>query len=176
MTTLTRRTFLWGTAGAAAMGLGRRADGAARGPQIYGVGRIGRNVEGLTVPSPSDFGFTADPTGGTFVCSMFGPATSGFLGCNIMTVQGVVTPGSLQLHRGSGSFAAEVGVFLSPNVFQPPDIIGSFGPVPCTVEVQLGGPGKATMALFIPAAAADLGGKTGGIVEFGRIERRRVRA
>ena len=33
----------------------------------------------------------ADREGGTFVCSMFGPDTGGFKGCNIMTVQGRVT-------------------------------------------------------------------------------------
>src|SRR5690349_11788912 len=103
-----RRRFLRGAALGAASGAGllRSAPAAAGAgaPQLYGVGRIGRNLDGVTIPSPSDFGFTADAHGGNFVCSMFGadlganglgaPGTGGFKGCNIMTVQGLVVPGS----------------------------------------------------------------------------------
>ena len=98
-----RRSFLRHAAAGAAVGLsahaldGTDAEARTKRPQIYGVGRIGPNLEGVTIPSPSDFGFTADADGGQFVCSMYGPGTGGFKGCNIMTVQGTVVAGSLQI-------------------------------------------------------------------------------
>ena len=72
---VSRRSFLRSAALGAAAGVGAgvlapdAADARGKGPQIYGVGRIGRNLEGVTIPSPSDFGFTADASGGNFVCS-----------------------------------------------------------------------------------------------------------
>ena len=179
---LSRRTFLRRAAVGAAVGLsanvrGRAvAEAAPRKPQLYGVGRIGQNLEGLTIPSPSDFGFTVSAEGGSFVCSMFGPATGGFKGCNIMTVEGSVVPGSLQVHRGTASFSINVSIFASPDVFTNSGPILNIGPLPGTIEVKLGGPGKATMVMTIPDVTAAVGGDTGGIVEFGRIEKRRVRA
>ena len=177
-----RRSFLRGAAVGAAVGLSTRVSGpsaaeAMRKPQIYGVGRIGgQNLEGQTIPSPSDFGFTASAEGGSFVCSMFGPATGGFKGCNIMTVEGSVVPGSLQVHRGTASFSIEVAIFASPDVFTNSGPILNIGPLPGTIQVKLGGPGKATMQMTIPDVTAAVGGDTGGVVEFGRIEKRRVRA
>jgi hypothetical protein len=189
---VSRRTFLRQAALGAAVGVGTRilrppvAAARGKGPQLYGVGRIGRNLDGVTIPSPSDFGFTADASGGNFVCSMFGavlgatglgaPGTGGFKGCNIMTVQGLVVPGSVQVHRGTASFAIEVSIFAQPDVFTFSGPILNIGPLPGTIQVKLGGPGKATMVMHIPAVTEAVGGDTGGIVEFGRIEKRRVEA
>jgi hypothetical protein len=173
---LTRRRFLHG----AALTLGSLpaldgvAEAAARGPQVYGVGRIQMPLDGRTVPSPSDFGFAASSEGGTFVCSMFGPETGGFRGCNLMTVQGVVTPGTLRIRRRTVTFAGEVDIFLFPDVFTPGPYLNSAAN-DFTVTATLGGPGKATMILTIPSVTAAIGGDTGGIVEIGRIERKRVR-
>lgn len=179
---VSRRSFLRGAAVGAAAGFGVRTLGArdaeanTKGPQIYGVGRIGQNLPGKTIPSPSDFGFAADATGGGFVCSMFGPETGGFKGCNIMTVEGTVTPGTLQVFRGTASFSILVGIFVSPNVFANPiEPLATIGPVPGTIEVKFGGPGKATMIMRIPAVTEPVGGDTGGVVLFGRIEKRRIR-
>src|SRR5438874_2281410 len=175
-----RRAFLRGAAvGIAGAGVLQALPvEAARGPQIVGTGRIGRNLEGKTIPSPSDFGFAADRDGGQFVCSMYGPGTGGFKGCNIMTVQGIITPSSLQIFRGSATFTGTVGIFASPDVFTFSGDILNLGNVPITVTVELGGPGKASMILHvdIPDVTHAVGGDTGGIVEVGRIEHRRVRA
>jgi hypothetical protein len=178
---LTRRTFVRGTltgaVAAAATGRLGDAEAATRGPQIAGSGRIHDPLPGVTIPSPSDFGFAVDANGGTFVCSMFGPGTGGFKGCDAMTVEGVVTPGSLQIHRGTATFSGKVSVLVAPDVF-----FGTGAPVVTaadqdfTVTVQLGGPGRATMVLHIPSATAVVGGDTGGVVAFGRIEKRRIRA
>src|SRR5262245_27763048 len=96
---------------------------AARGRvSAVGGGRIQEPLEGATVPSPSDFMFAADEQGGTFLCSMYGPDTGGFRGCNLMTVQGIVSPGTIDIKRGLVTFAGKVDIFLFPNVFAtPPD-------------------------------------------------------
>jgi hypothetical protein len=173
---LTRRSLLWHAAVTAAVGaVARPASARTRGPQLYGVGRIGPPIAGRTLPGPSDFGFTADPEGGTFVCSMFGE-TGGFKGCNIMTVQGGITPRSLQIHRGTATFAGKVDIFVQPDVFvNVGEPFLSLADLDFQVEATLGGPGTASMILHIPAATAAVGGDTGGVLAFGRIERRRVR-
>jgi hypothetical protein len=180
MTRITRRRFLQhAAAGTAVLGLGSTvpASAARRSPQIVGTGRIMQNIVGKTVPSPSDFGFAADlEGGGTFVCSMFGPQTGGFKGCDIMTVQGVITPGSLQIFRGTATFSGKVSIFALPDVFFMSGPYLNVGDQDMQVTVTLGGPGKASMILHIPAATAAVGGDTGGIVEVGRIDRKRVRA
>jgi len=174
-----RRAFIRGAAvGVAGAGLIQAIPArAARGPQIVGTGRIGKNIA-QTIPSPSDFGFAADREGGQFVCSMYGPGTGGFKGCNIMTVQGIITPSSLQIFRGSATFTGTVGIFASPDVFTNSGLILNLGNIPITVTVELGGPGKATMILHVdvPDVTHAVGGDTGGVVEVGRIERKRVRA
>jgi hypothetical protein len=173
---LTRRLLLRRAAIAAAVGaLARPAAARTVGPQIYGVGRVGEPIPGRTIPGPSDFGFTVDPEGGTFVCSMFGE-TGGFKGCNIMTVQGGVTARSLQIFRGTATFSGKVDIFVQPDVFVN---IGepflSLADLDFNVEAKLGGPGVASIILNIPAATAAVGGDTGGVLQFGRVERRRVR-
>ncbi len=172
-----RRAFLRGAAAGLAGASALRAlpAAAARGPQIVGTGRIGRNLEGKTIPSPSDFGFGAHSGGGQFVCSMFGPETGGFKGCTLMTVEGIITPNSLQIFRGSATFSGTVSVFVFPDVFSGGPYL-NLGGLAMQVTVQLGGPGKATMILHIPSVTDAVGGDTGGIVEVGRIERQRVRA
>lgn len=180
-TPFSRRSFLRHAAVGAAVGLSAHTlditDAEARKrPQIYGVGRIGTNIEGVTIPSPSDFGFTADLEGGQFVCSMFGSATGGFKGCNIMTVEGTVTENTLQIFRGTASFGIKVSIFAQPDVFTNSGPILSIGPLPGTIKVKLGGPGKATMQMTIPDVTPAVGGDTGGIVQYGRIEKRRIRA
>ncbi len=65
---------------------------------VVGAGRIGDPIPGATIPSLSDFGFAVSDDKGTFVCSMAGPETGGFAGLRVMTVQGPVTPGSLQVN------------------------------------------------------------------------------
>jgi len=173
---LTRRALLRQAGIVAALTAVARPSEARRGdPQIYGVGRIGDPIAGRTIPGPSDFGFTVDPQGGTFVCSMFGE-TGGFKGCNIMTVQGGVTPRSLQIFRGTATFSGKVDIFVQPDVFvNIGDPFLSLADLDFQVEAKLGGPGKASMILTIPAATPAVGGDTGGVLQFGRIERRRVR-
>jgi hypothetical protein len=168
-------------AGSAVIGLGALSSGddlaAAAMPisQLAGVGRITEPLPGLTIPSPSDFGFTVDPSGGTFLCSMFGPETGGFRGCNLMTVEGVVTPGSLQeASEGIAIFSGLVDIFVFPDVFTNGPFL-LLTDKEYTAAVRLGGPGEAAMVLHIPAVAPTLGGNTGGIVAFGRIERTIVR-
>ena len=175
-----RRTFLrHGVAGAAggllvgAVPAGR-ARAASKGPQIFGSGRIGASLEGRTIPSPSDFGFTADPSGGTFVCSMFGE-TSGFKGCTLMTVQGNVTPASLQIFKGKATFSGKVDILVLPDVFFNSGPYLSLGDMDYQCEAVLGGPGKATIVVHIGGVTGTVGGDTGGVVEFGRIERKRIR-
>lgn len=175
---ITRRSLLRGAVASTVIGLGAATApsvaAAGRGAQIVGSGRIGRSVEGKTIPSPSDFGFTADLVGGMFVCSMYGPETGGFRGCTLMTVEGIVTPNSFQLFRGTATFSGLVAIFVFPDVFTGGPYL-NLGGVAFQVSVVLGGPGKASMVLHMPAVVDALGGDTGGIVEFGRIERRRVR-
>jgi hypothetical protein len=181
MARISRRTFLRGAAAGTVVTLGAGtalpASAATRGPQIVGMGRIMRNIPGKTIPSPSDFGFAADRQGGgTFVCSMYGPQTGGFKGCTLMTIQGVITPNSLQIFRGTATFSGKVSVFAIPDVFFNSGPFLNAGDLDIQVTLTLGGPGKASMILHVPAATAAVGGDTGGIVEFGRIERRRIRA
>ena len=175
MPPLTRRTVLRGTTASLALAASRGY--AAKGRlAVVGMGRIHDPLEGATVPSPSDFGFAADEDGGTFVCSMFGPETGGFRGCNLMTVQGVVTPNTITIQRGVVSFSGKVDVFVFPDVFSdPPGPYLNAAANDFTVIAQFGGPGKATMILKIPFATAAIGGDTGGFVQVGRIKRARVR-
>jgi hypothetical protein len=157
------------------LALGRREGEAGLRPQIFGGGRITANIPGETVPSPSDFVFTADPGGGTILCSMFGPETGGFLNCILMTVQGTVAPGTLQRSQGVYTFGGKLDLFLFPDIFNPPNPFLYLTGNDYSVRVTLGGPGRATWVLKIPVATAAIGGDTGGIVDFGRIERRRIR-
>jgi hypothetical protein len=150
------------------------AIGGRRQPQIVGSGRIGEPIPGKTIPSPSDFGFAADLAGGTFVCSMFGPETGGWKGCSLMTIEGIVTPSSLQLFRGTATFSGKVAIFVFPDVFTGGPYL-SLGDVDYQVTATLGGPGEASMILHIPAVTETVGGDTGGIVAIGRIARKRVR-
>src|SRR5262245_64470423 len=117
---LTRRRFLHGAASSAAL-LSVAPAYAARGKlAAFGSGQVQEPIAGVTVPSPSDFSFAADEQGGFFLCSMFGPETGGFLGCNLMTVQGVVTPGTIEIRRGVVTFSGKVDIFLFPNIFLTP--------------------------------------------------------
>lgn len=179
---VSRRAFLrLGAAGAglSVAALSGRASVVAKaavGPQIAGVGRITDNIPGVTIVSPSDFGFTADPTGGTFVCSMFGPETGGFRACVIMAVQGIVTPGSLAITPGGAVFSGTADIFAYPDVFTPnPTENLIVTNVNYNVAVTFGRAGKGTMILNVPAVTAALGGDTGGVVDFGAIKRVRVR-
>jgi len=173
-----RRVFLRSVAAGAVAGLGHAALPStaigARRAQIVGSGRIGDPLPGRTIPSPSDFGFAADLEGGTFVCSMFGPETGGFKGCTLMTVEGIVTPNSLQIFRGTATFSGKVAIFLFPDVFGGGPYL-SLGDVDFQVTATLGGPGKASMILHIPDVTEPVGGDTGGYVAVGRIARKRVR-
>jgi hypothetical protein len=91
-----------------------------------------------------------------------------------MTVEGMILPGSLQIHRGVATFSGKVAILVTPDVFFHTGDVLTVAPTPFTVEAKLGGPGKAYMVLHIPAVTDTVGGDTGGIIEFGRIERRRV--
>lgn len=62
--------------------------------RLVGGGLIGSPIEGKTINSPSDIGFAVIPDGMTFVCSMAGPLTGGFMGLKVMTVEGSVTKGN----------------------------------------------------------------------------------
>jgi hypothetical protein len=173
---ITRRAFVGQSLVWSAGLAGARVEAAGgKGPQIYGTGRIGPNLPGKTIPSPSDFGFAGDPDGGSFVCSMYGPQTGGFKGCNLMTVEGIITPGSVQAFKRTATFSGKVSVFVFPDVFSGGPYL-NLGDLDMTVTLELGGPGKASMILHIPAVAGALGGDTGGIVQFGRIDRKRIRA
>lgn len=173
---VTRRVLMQRAAfAAAAAAFARPAAARTGGPQIYGVGRVGDPIPGRTIPGPSDIGFTVDPDGGTFVCSMFGE-TGGFKGCNIMTVQGGVTPRSLQIFKGTATFSGKVDIFVQPDVFvNVGEPFLSLADLDFQIEARLGGPGRASIILTIPAATPAVGGDTGGVFQFGRIERRRVR-
>lgn len=143
---------------------------------VLGSGRVGEPLPGVTVPSPSDFSFAADEKGGFFLCSMFGPETGGFLGCNLMTVQGVVAPGTIEIRRGIVTFSGKVDIFLFPNIFiEPPGPYLNAAANDFTAIARLGGPGKASLVLRIPVATANVGGDTGGVLRYGRISRVRIR-
>jgi hypothetical protein len=171
-----RRHFLGLAAtSAAALALPRAAGAGGRHTVLEGNGRIFENVPGVTIPSPSDFGFSADPTGGFFLCSMFGSATGGWRGCTLMTLQGIVAPGTLEIRRGAATFSGTIDAFVFPNVFvNPPEPYLNAAGVGYTANVKLGGPGTARLVLHIPVFTETLGGDTGGILQFGRIERKRV--
>lgn len=175
---ITRRRFLALAAAAAAAPqvVPRSARGATSRIEIHGTGRVREPIPGVTVPSPSDFGFSVDATGGYFLCSMFGPETGGFLGCQLMTVQGVVTPGSLEVRRGAAIFSGRLDIFLFPNVFTtPPEPWLLAAANDFTVNVVLGGRGKGRLVLHIPAVTEAIGGDTGGVLDRGLIARRRRR-
>lgn len=149
---------------------------AAPGPRAIGCGRIQDNIPGVTIPSPSDFGFAADVGGGTFVCSMFGPETGGFKACVIMTVEGTVTPGTLQVIGASITFSGKVDIFVFPDVFTPnPGQNLILTNRDYNVTAGAGAGGKGTMILNIPDVTAALGGDTGGLLHYGRIRRMVIR-
>jgi hypothetical protein len=173
---LTRRRFLHGAASGAAL-LSVAPAYAARGKlAAFGSGQVREPIPGVTVPSPSDFSFAADEEGGFFLCSMFGPETGGFLGCDLMTVQGVVSPGTIQIKRGVVTFSGKLDIFLFPNIFtQPPGPYLNAAANDFTAIARFGGPGKGSLVLKIPVATANVGGDTGGILQYGRIGRARIR-
>jgi len=161
-----------GAAGLAAPPLAR----AARGVRVVGAGRIGANLPGITIESPSEFSFACDAEGGFFLCSMFGPDVGGWKGCQLMTLQGRVTAGTLAIRRDTATFSGEFSMFVFPDVFSnPPGPYLSAAGVQFDVNAVIGGPGKARMILHVPLVTETLGGDTGGVVELGRIERKRIR-
>jgi hypothetical protein len=176
---VTRRRFLEraglasAVIGLGALSLGTPGIAEAGQAQVAGTGRVQDPLVGVTIPSPSDFGFAAHRDGGTFVCSMFGPETGGFINCILMTVQGNVTPGSLVTSARTATFSGKVDIFLFPDVInnQPFLLLEDND---YTVTATLGGPGKASMVLHIPNTYAALGGDTGGIVQVGAIKRQRI--
>ena len=173
---LSRRRFITlagaGATGLAAPPLAR----AARGVRVVGAGRIGANLPGITIASPSEFSFACDADGGFFLCSMFGPDVGGWKGCQLMTLQGRVTAGTLAIRRDTATFSGEFSMFVFPNVFtDPPGPYLSAAGVQFTVNAVIGGPGNARMILHVPVVTETLGGDTGGVVELGRIERKRIR-
>jgi hypothetical protein len=148
---------------------------------VYGTGRIGTPIQGETIPSPSDFGFAVDATGGTFVCSMAGPATGGFAGFEVMLVQGIITPGSLQvaeqpdipsLHIGGkleARFSGAATVVLIPGLQGADKTI--LNNVPFSAIARTGKYDKPQFRLTIPAFTQALGGDTGGVVIQGGINK-----
>jgi hypothetical protein len=173
---LSRRRFITlagaGATGFAAPPLAR----AARGVRVVGAGRIGAHLPGITIASPSEFSFACDAEGGFFLCSMFGPDVGGWKGCQLMTLQGRVAAGTLAIRRDTATFSGEFSMFVFPDVFSdPPGPYLSAAAVLFDVNAVIGGPGKARMILHVPAVTETLGGDTGGVVELGRIERKRIR-
>src|SRR3989442_3888724 len=61
-----------------------KADDDEREASVIGAGRIGNPIQGTTIPSASDFGFAVSGRGGTFVCSIAGPGTSGVSGIRVI--------------------------------------------------------------------------------------------
>jgi hypothetical protein len=141
--------------------------GAASSMQLVGAGLITDPIPGKTIKSPSDFGLAVTPGGGTFVCSMAGPLTGGFMSMTVMTVEGPVTKGSLRIDGNTGTFAGNATVVLVPGMKKEPvEILNN---VPYSVTVGLGGPGKAWLMMKVPAFTQALGGDTGGVVKTGSI-------
>lgn len=150
---------------------GASSTAATTSVQLVGAGLIGGPIAGKTINSPSDFGFAATASGGTFLCSMAGPLTGGFKGLKVMTVEGPITPGSLKISGQTASFSGKATVILVPGMDKSP--VQILTEVPFTVTVGLGGAGTAWLTMNVPQFTKDLGGDTGGIVKVGsiRVER-----
>ena len=140
---------------------------AASSMQLVGGGLIGSPIKGKTIDSPSDFGLAVTADGGTFVCSMAGPLTGGFMGLKVMTVEGPVTKGSLSLHGNTATFKGNATVVLVPGMKKEP--VQILNDVPYTVTVGFGGPGKGWLMMRVPQFTKVLGGDTGGIMKIGSI-------
>jgi hypothetical protein len=136
-------------------------------PSVVGGGRIGAQIHGETIPSPSDFGFAVNEDGGTFVCSMAGPETGGFAGFQVMLVEGPVAAGTLRVSGQHVSFAGKATVVLIPGMNGASETV--LNGIPYSVSARTGISGTATMILSIPAFTQALGGDTGGIVRQGAI-------
>jgi hypothetical protein len=135
--------------------------------QLVGGGLIEEPISGKTIKSPSDFGFAVTPGGGTFVCSMAGPLTGGFMGMTVMTVEGPVTKGSLRITGNTATFAGDATVVLAPGMQKEPlEILNN---IPYRVTVGLGESGKGWLIMKVPQFTKVLGGDTGGIVKLGHI-------
>lgn len=133
---------------------------------VVGSGRIGDPVPGgVTIPSTSDFGFAVSANKGTFVCSMAGPETGGFAGLRIMTVEGPVTPGSLEVNGREIRFSGHATIVLIP-IGGGQTILDN---VPFSIVARTGKENHAQMILIVPAFTKALGGNTGGIVAQGEI-------
>lgn len=150
---------------------GTQSTTAASPVQLVGAGLIGSPISGKTINSPSDFGFAATASGGTFVCSMAGPLTGGFKGLKVMTVEGPITAGSLKIRGQTASFSGKATVILVPGMDK--SAVQILSGVPFTVTVGLGGAGTAWLTMNVPQFTKDLGGDTGGVVKVGsiRVER-----
>lgn len=135
--------------------------------QLVGGGLIGSAIEGKTINSPSDIGFAVTPDGGTFVCSMAGPLTGGFMGMKVMTVEGSVAKGSLSFHGNTASFAGNATVVLVPGMQKEP--VQVLSGVPYTVTVGIGAAGKGWLMMKVPQFTKMLGGDTGGTIKIGSI-------
>ncbi len=151
----------------AALVVGGLSPAMAASVQVVGGGLISHPIKGKTINSPSDFGFAVTPEGGTFVCSMAGPLTGGFKDLKVMTVEGPVTKGSLQVKGTTATFRGNATVVLVPGMKKEP--VQILSNIPFTVTVGLGGAGKAWLSMKVPAFTQVLGGDTGGIVRIGSI-------
>jgi hypothetical protein len=141
--------------------------GAGRDASVMGAGRIGDPIPDVTISSASDFGFAVGDGGGTFVCSMGGPETGGFAGFRVMTVEGPVAPGSLQVRGRLISFSGQATVVLIPGLQGASHTV--LDNIDYTVTARTGKDNQAEMVLQIPAFTQALGGDTGGIVVQGGI-------
>ena len=133
-----------------------------------GAGRIGDPIPGATIPSLSDFGFAVSDDKGTFVCSMAGPETGGFAGFRVMTVEGPVTPGSLQVRGREIRFSGQATIVLIPLGGAGQTVLDN---VPFSIIARTGKDNHAQMILEIPAFTQALGGNTGGILAQGEIRK-----
>jgi hypothetical protein len=146
----------------------RLSDGAViRGSQLTGSGLISAPLAGRTISSPSDIGFAVTSSGGSFVCSMSGPVTGNFMGLTVMDVEGPVTPGSFSLKGDTATFTGTATITLVPGMHG--ESFQVLNGIAYKVTATLGGPGKGSMILDIPAFTATLGGDTGGVLKLGRI-------
>lgn len=143
--------------------------GGDRPASVVGAGRIGEPIPGVTVHSPSDFGFAVGADGGTFVCSMAGPETGGFAGFRVMLVEGPVTPGSLRMRGRDVTFSGHATIALVPGLGGTSHTV--LDGVPYTVFARAGAENQSSMILRIPDFTQALGGDTGGVVVRGGIRR-----
>jgi hypothetical protein len=134
---------------------------------VAGAGRIGPQIPGETIASPSDFGFAVSERGGTFVCSMAGPETGGFFGFQVMLVEGPVGRGTLRIHGRDVTFSGLATIALIPGLNGAAQTV--LDGISYSVSARAGNSGTARMVLSIPAFTQTLGGDTGGIVSQGAI-------